>query len=30
MPHNQKAALAELILSGIDYKKDGIRQAWTC
>jgi len=27
MPHNQKAALAELILSGIDYKKDGIRQA---
>ncbi|MEA1934508.1 MAG: addiction module protein [Thermodesulfobacteriota bacterium] len=28
MPPNERVALAELILSSIDYEEDGIRQAW--
>ncbi|WDN87643.1 hypothetical protein BuS5_00611 [Desulfosarcina sp. BuS5] len=28
MPPNERVALAELILSSIDYEEDGIRQTW--
>ena len=28
MPPNERVALAELILSSIDYEEDGIRQIW--